>query len=55
MASGESMVDISYLRIGHTTVSKLILESCTALWDTLEKTTIYLIRLVYTFTAAAFR
>jgi len=38
MASGESMVDISYsFRIGHTTVSKLILECCTALWDTLEK------------------
>jgi len=38
MAYNESIVDISEsFRIVHTTVSKLILECCTDLWDTLEK------------------
>jgi len=52
------MIDISYsFRIGHTTVSKLILECYTVLWDTLEKIVTkkqqYIICLDSTFIGAA--
>lgn len=38
LASGESMMSITYgFRIGKATVSKLILQCCEVLWDTLNQ------------------
>lgn len=39
LASGDSMTSISYAyRIGHNTVSKIISETCEAIWNTLKDT-----------------
>ncbi|XP_071576421.1 uncharacterized protein [Temnothorax nylanderi] len=39
VSSGDSMVSVSYaFRVGHNTVSKIVSETCDAIWDTLKDT-----------------